>query len=142
MKIESNLILELKKYKNEEKEAFYPKFFKTAKGEYGENDLFLGVSVPNSRKVSEKFQNLSLNELKQLIHYEIHEVRLCALLILVKKYEYKYKEEKQNIENKKEIFEFYLENLKGVNNWDLVDSSASKILGDYLKDKSKKENII
>ncbi len=85
---------------------------------------------------------MKIHLLKQLIHYEIHEVRLCALLILVKKYEYKYKEEKQNIKNKKEIFEFYLENLKGVNNWDLVDSSASKILGDYLKDKSKKEREI
>jgi len=136
----SDLISELKKYKNKEKEAFYPKFFKTGKGEYGEKDIFLGVSVPNSRKVAIKFQNINLNEIKKLIHNEIHEVRLCALLILTEKYEKE--KQKQNIQNQKKIFEFYLENLKGVNNWDLVDTSSYKIIGEYLKEKSTKEREI
>lgn len=130
-----NLLLELKKFQNTEKQAFFPRFFKTGKGEYGEGDVFLGISVPDVRKVSKKFQNISLNELKTYIHHEIHEVRLCALLILVEKY---VKEK----ENKEDIYKFYLENLKGVNNWDLVDLTSSKIIGEFLKDKNRKEREI
>lgn len=99
-------------------------FFKTGVGQYGHGDVFMGVSVPDSRKVAKKyFKNVSFADLQKLLESKIHEVRLCALHILVYKYE---KGEH------KQIFRFYLKNLKYVNNWDLVDTSAPQIVGGYL----------
>jgi len=122
---------ELQKYINSEKAAFYPKFFHTGKGEYGEGDKFIGVTVPNQRKVALKFKNLPLSEVKKLLNSEIHEHRLTALLILTIKYQ------KADDKSKKTLVDFYLDNLGGVNNWDLVDSSAHKLLGDWLRDKDR-----
>lgn len=108
-----------------EKAAFLPIFFKTEKGEYGEGDIFLGVTVPDQRVIAKKFYSkISLKELSELISSSIHEERLTALFILVIKYE------KTKIASEKvEIVDFYLNNLQFVNNWDLVDSSCYKILG-------------
>jgi len=107
-------------------------FFKTGKGEYGEGDIFAGIKVPVQRKIAKEFLNLSFTELKELLKSKVHEERLIALLILVEKYE---KGEKK--ENDK-IFRFYIDNRKGINNWDLVDLSAPKIIGHYLLNKDKK----
>ena len=107
-------------------------FFKTGKGEYGEGDIFAGIKVPVQRKIAKEFLNLSFTELKELLKSKVHEERLIALLILVEKYE---KGEKK--ENDK-IFRFYIDNTKGINNWDLVDLSAPKIIGHYLLNKDKK----
>lgn len=102
-------------------------FFKTGVGQYGHGDIFIGVSVPDSRKVAKKyFEEISLADLQKLLENKIHEVRLCALHMLVYKYT------KVGEKNKKEIFKFYLKNLKCINNWDLVDTSAPQIVGDYL----------
>ena len=110
-----------------EKAEFFPKFFKTGKGEYGEGDLFLGVKVPDQRSVAKAcFSEITLPEVSQLLSSAYHEHRLTALLILVFKFE-KTKDERM----KGEIVEFYLEHLKYINNWDLVDSSCYKILGSY-----------
>jgi len=100
-------------------------FFKTGEGQYGEGDVFIGVNVPDCRKVARKYTRVDLDIVKRLIESKIHEERLTGLLILVDKYE-------KFGDNKKEIVDFYLNNLKGVNNWDLVDLTAPKILGDYL----------
>ena len=107
-------------------------FFKTGKGEYGEGDIFAGIKVPVQRKIAKEFLNLSFTELKELLKSKVHEERLIALLILVEKYE-KVEEKEKN-----KIFRFYIDNRKGINNWDLVDLSAPKIIGHYLLNKDKK----
>lgn len=107
------------------------KFFKTGKGEYGENDRFLGIRVPEQRRIARKYKSLPLNEVEHLIQSEYHEERLTALFILMNKYP------KATENEKKRIYEFYLSNLRGVNNWDLIDSSAPKIVGAYLLNKSR-----
>jgi len=119
---------DLEKLKNPEQAALLQGFFKTGKGQYGEGDIFLGIKVPEQRKLVKKYKDLGLNEVQELINSKIHEERLIGLLILVEKYK---------IGNKKEIFEFYLKNAKQVNNWDLVDLTAPKISGDYLIDKER-----
>ena len=103
------------------------RFFKTAKGEYGEGDIFIGLTVPQSREISKNYKELSFDELKELLRSKIHEERLIALYILV----FKFKKEP------KQVFDFYLKNTKFVNNWDLVDSSAHLIVGEYLMDKPR-----
>ncbi|NLI12917.1 DNA alkylation repair protein [Pelotomaculum propionicicum] len=124
---------ELEKHKDVEKAEFLPKFFKVGPGEYGEGDRFIGITVPLQRKVARKyFKDISLGETEKLLQEPIHEYRLTALFLLVLKYEHAKKEE-----DKKEIVDLYLGNLSYVNNWDLVDSSAEKILGPYLWDKDK-----
>lgn len=112
-----------------EKREFLPYFFKTGKGQYGEGDQFLGVVVPDTRKVAKANLKLSFSELKKLLKNPYHECRLCALLILVEKFK------KANKEERKELFDFYLSQTKYINNWDLVDLSCRFIVGEYLLDK-------
>lgn len=106
------------------------RFFKTGKGEYGEGDQFLGVRVPELRKLAKKYSELSLIEIHKLLKSVYHEERLCALLLLVKKFE-------QSKYEKSVIYKLYLNNTKYINSWDLVDCSAYKIIGVYLEDKNK-----
>ena len=106
-------------------------FFKTGKGQYGEGDVFLGIPVPEQRKVAKKYIHLSLDDLQELLTSKMHEHRFTALVILISKY---YKVEESG---KKEIFDFYLKNTENVNNWDLVDLSAPRIVGDYLLNRER-----
>ena len=106
-------------------------FFKTGKGQYGEGDVFLGIPVPEQRKVAKKYIGLSFHDLLELLSGKIHEFRLTALLILVLKYSKADDSEKEIIHN------FYLKNTKSVNNWDLVDLTAPKIVGDYLLNRDR-----
>ena len=108
------------------------RFFKTGKGQYGERDIFLGIKVPEQRKVAKKHPDLSLKEIQRLLSSRIHEHRLTALFILIAQYQ------KAGPRKKKIIFDFYLKNTKNINNWDLVDLSAPSIVGDYLLDKDRK----
>ena len=108
------------------------RFFKTGVGEYGEGDIFLGITVPVQRGVAKKYIETNLNEVEELLKSEIHEHRLVALLILVEQY-------KKGIELVRgNIYNLYLKNTAWVNNWDLVDLSAHKIVGEYLLDKPRK----
>lgn len=126
---------ELYKYADKERASFAPVFYKMWKGGYGEGDKFIGVSVPNGRKVAKQFVDSSFNVVAELLKDEIHEVRLTWLEILVHKYE---KASKQSdLALQKKIVDFYLANLDGVNNRDLVDASAYKILWKYLLDKQR-----
>ena len=110
-----------------EKAEIMQTFFKTGKGEYGEGDVFIGVTVPDQRSVAKEFYNkISLAELSELLSSKIHEHRLTALLILVHQFE----KTKDKIKQK-EIIDFYLKHIKHINNWDLVDTSCYKILGRY-----------
>ena len=122
---------DLKKLANPEKAEILQRFFKTGKGQYGEGDVFLGITVPEQRKVSKEYANLDLKDLKKLLSGKIHEYRLTALLILVIKFN------RTDDSGKKEIAGFYLKNTKHINNWDLVDLSADKILGVYLIEKDR-----
>ena len=136
----SSLKQDLKSLANKEKAILLQRFFKTGKGEYGEGDIFLGIIVPEQRKVAKKYINLSLNDLQVLLNSKIHEERLISLFILVDKYK---KAEKENNEKQKqEIFNFYIKNAKNINNWDLVDLSAPNIVGNYLLKKDDKEKQI
>lgn len=120
-----------------EKAAFFPKFFKTGKGEYGEGDLFLGVTVPDQRSVAKEFYSkINLKELSELLSSPYHEHRLTALLILISKFE---KTKDQAV--KDEVVKFYLNHLQHINNWDLVDTSCYKILGRYVFE-NQKENLL
>lgn len=112
--------------------AILQRFFKTGQGEYGEGDIFLGIKVPEQRKIARKHKHLSLNEVQKLLDSKIHEHRLVALFILVDKYMHS-----KQTKDEKEVIDLYLKNTKNINNWDLVDLSAPKILGDYLLDKDK-----
>lgn len=106
------------------------RFFKTGKGEYGEGDVFIGVMVPDIRKIAKKYQDIEINELQKLISSKIHEERLCAALICT------YKKLNQ------ELVDFYLQNTKFLNNWDIIDLSAPKILGLWMLDKSNDRKIL
>ncbi|MCK9187418.1 MAG: DNA alkylation repair protein [Candidatus Colwellbacteria bacterium] len=109
------------------------RFFKTGKGEYGEGDKFLGITVPEQRRVAKKyFKEIGLDVIKELLNDGFHEARLTALIILVEKFLSSKEEEKGK------IFRFYLNHTDRINNWDLVDASAPKIIGDWLEDKDKK----
>ncbi|MFH1292412.1 MAG: DNA alkylation repair protein [bacterium] len=125
---------DLKKIANPKKAKDCLWFFKTGKGQYGEGDKFLGVSVPEQRKVAKKYPDLDLSDLQKLLSSQIHEYRLTALFILVGQYK-KIKQDR----NKKTIVDFYIKNAKRINNWDLVDSSAHYIIGDYLLDKKDRK---
>ena len=114
-----------------EKAKILQRFFKTGPGEYGEGDVFLGVIVPKSRFLAKTFSLLPLDEVKALLYSGVHEERLVALLILVQKYN------SASVREKEDIFRFYLDNLKQVNNWDLVDLTAPNILGVHLVAKDR-----
>lgn len=114
-----------------EKREIFPKFFKAGKGEYGEGDRFLGVIVPNIRAIAKQHKDISLAEIQELIQSEWHEVRLCALIIMVEK------SKKKDEALRKELFDLYLSQTKHINNWDLVDLSCRFIIGEYLLDKSR-----
>lgn len=132
MNTSDNLKKELRKKGNKKRAKLLSGFFKTGKGEYGEGDIFIGVTVPETRKVAKKYQNLSFGEVKKLLNSKIHEERLAAVLLLVHNYEIG--DEKK----KKEVVNFYLSHTKKINNWDLVDLSAHKIVGAYLLEKDRK----
>lgn len=122
----SKLKKDLRKYATKKRATNLSRFFKTGPGEYGEGDKFIGVTVSNCRKIVRKYKNLSLTQTQKLLNSKIHEERLIALLILVRQFE------KANEITREKIYNFYLKNIKFVNNWDLVDLSSHKIIGGYL----------
>jgi len=128
----THVINKLKKIASKEKKIILQRFFKTGAGQYGEGDLFLGVTVPQQRALAKEFIQLPLNEVEKMLASKYHEVRLTGLLILVLKYQ-KAELEKE----KKAIFDFYIKHLLAVNNWDLVDVTTPNIVGDYLFKKPK-----
>ncbi|MFA5020055.1 MAG: DNA alkylation repair protein [Candidatus Pacearchaeota archaeon] len=125
------LLTDLKNLENKEKSVQLSRYFKTGKGEYGEGDIFLGLTSQQIKDVSKKYINLNLEELNKLLTSNIHEHRATALRILT------YKFNKSNEQEKENIFNFYLKNTKNINNWDLVDLSAPNIAGTFLFDKDK-----
>jgi len=117
----------LKSYQNSDRAKISLRFFKTGPGEYGEGDTFLGLSVGETRNVAKRYLDLSLPNVKKLLDSKIHDERRAAVMILNHQFK------KADFSKKKEIYKFYIKNISGINNWDLVDSSAHKIIGAYLE---------
>ncbi len=122
----------LRKLGNKQRAMDSQRYFKTGPGEYGEGDIFLGITVPEIRRLAKEYPDLSLAETIQLLQSTIHEERLLALLLLVRAYA------KADARTKKHIYDLYLENTHYINNWDLVDASAGHIVGAFLLGKGKK----
>jgi 3-methyladenine DNA glycosylase AlkD len=124
------VIKELKALAKPNKARDLQRFFKTGPGEYAEGDVFLGVVVPQNRRIAKKYSDLSLSEIKKLIDSDFHEVRFCGLLILVSQFE---RAKTRTLQ--KRYFDFYLRQLKAgkINNWDLIDVTGVR-MGRYLVD--------
>ena len=122
------VIADLKAFASIGKAAELQRFFKTGPGDYAEGDIFIGVVVPQTRKIAARYKDLPMTEIAKLTNSDIHEVRLCGLVILTNQFK-----RSRDVNEKKKLFSFYLKELKvgNVNNWDLVDVTAPT-LGDYL----------
>ena len=127
---------EMENLANPRKARILSRFFKTGRGQYGEGDLFLGITVPQTRAVARKFREAEMDVIKGLLSSKIHEHRLLGLLILVERFGRAGKEEQQK------IYRFYLGNTAMINNWDLVDLSAPKIIGEWLVDNEQDREIL
>lgn len=115
-----------------DKAAILQRFFKTAPGQYGEGDIFLGINVPVQRQMVKQYQDISIAEAEELLHSDIHEERSLALLLWVRLYA------KGDEAQKEKIVQRYLANTDWINNWDLVDVTAQHIVGHYLFQRERK----
>ena len=131
MSISRQVIAELKRYADPVRAQHSNKYFRTGAGEYGEGDRFLGVRVPDARKVARAFRTLTLPEYEELIASPWHEVRFLALVILVDQFK------RANPKEQEKIFRSYMRHRGGVNNWDLVDTSAPVIVGGYFQHRNR-----
>ncbi len=122
----------IKEKQNPQKALVLQSFFKTGKGQYAEGDIFYGLTVPESRILTKQFLDILFEEIPELLYSKIHEERLIALFLLIEKFQ------KGDEKQKKKVVDFYLASTAWINNWDLVDTSAYKILGEYLLDKETK----
>lgn len=126
------IIAELRNLGHPDRALHFARFFKTGAGQYGEGDLFLGVSVPEQRAIARKYSGASFSVLGELLASPWHEVRLTGLLVLLRKFE-KAPQDK----DRKACADFYLSQTLSINNWDLVDLTCYKLLGPWLKDKNR-----
>lgn len=123
----------LKKHSNADDAQFLQRFFKTGKGQYGKGDVFIGVRVPVTRQVCKEFKDLGLDEVQKLLDSPIHEHRLTAVIILTLQFP------RASEQQKRAIYDLYLKNVakNRINNWDIIDVSANKIVGPFLKNRDK-----
>ncbi len=128
----SNLKKELREKADLKRAEGSQRYFKTGLGQYGEGDIFIGVNSAGVRSTAKKYTELNLADTQKLLNSKIHEERQVALLILIQKFIKGIEEER------KKVFNLYLKNTRNINNWDLVDLSAPKIVGEHLKDKDRK----
>jgi len=121
-----NLKKDLRSFQRPGKAKILQRFFKTGKGEYGEGDIFLGLMTDETRSVAKKYPSLALGYISKLLASKVHEERVAVVMILTSRFR------KADLAGKKEIYDFYFKNITGINNWDLVDSSAPEIVGGFL----------
>lgn len=125
---------DLRSKASRERAAISVRFFKTGKGEYGEGDLFIGVAVPHQRALAKKYASqLSPDEIAQLLQSKYHEVRLTALLMINQLFT-----GSKNTTESSRWVKLYLSNLPAINNWDLVDTTAPIVLGNWLQHRDRK----
>ncbi len=129
--LRKNVHNDLLQLANKEIAEHSQRFFKTAKGEYGEGDIFLGIRAPVLRKLVKKYRGISLVEVCKLLHSKFHEERLLAILMLVQLFK------TADDDEQKQIYDLYLRNTEFINNWDIVDISAGNIVGAYLYEKDR-----
>lgn len=127
----TDLKSKVQQHANKSQAIFLQRFFKTGPGQYAEGDILAGIKVPVQRIIAKQFADLSLDETKKALRSKIHEERLIALFILVDKFK------KSGELEREKIIEIYLNNRKHINNWDLVDLSAPKLLGEWLLNKDR-----
>ena len=121
---------------NPDKAAFFPKFFKAGPGQYAEGDMFLGVTVPNQRVIAKRYAGLQLSDISTLLASKWHEERLTGLFILVAAFN------RADESDKTVMYTFYMDHIDRINNWDLVDSTASHIVGAYLDNRPEKMKVL
>lgn len=131
-----NLKKDLRKFERSEKAKILTRFFKTGKGEYAEGDKFLGLKTDETRSVAVRYKDIRYKDIKILLASEIHEERMVAVMILVNRFK------KGDLGIKEEVYKFFINNLTGINNWDLVDVSAPHIIGGYLFLSKKDRKIL
>ncbi len=129
--LSDQILNELKNLGDPERATHSQRFFKTGAGEYGEGDVFLGIKVPVQRALAKRYRKATHSDSLALLHSQYHEVRLTALFLMVDLYT------RGNAQEKKQIYTDYLANVRYINNWDLVDSSAMQIVGHFLFDKDR-----
>lgn len=127
---------DLRNFVRPDKAKILMRFFKTGKGEYGEGDEFLGLMTDETRSVAKKYSNLPLPSIGKLLASKVHEERVVAVMILCSQFK------EADLKEKKKIYDFYFENISGINNWDLVDGSAPTIVGGYLFEAGGQRKIL
>ena len=137
MKTAKEIIKYMESLRDDEQRQGLMRFFKTGEGQYGEGDEFLGLKVPQTRQIVKTVaSDLPVSEVPRLLNSPWHEVRLCGLLVLVDRFSRlatkRQENDEQAIEKRDEIVKMYLQHAERANNWDLVDLSAPKILGQWL----------
>jgi len=133
MKIATLVMNALKAYADPDRARHSRKYFKTGEGEYGAGDRFLGVRVPDTRKVARQFRSLSLSEYAELINSDWHEIRFLAVVVLVEQFR------QANPQRQAQLYKTYMQHRNGINNWDLVDTSAPIVVGEHFLNRSRKE---
>jgi len=129
--LKKEISLAIRKTQDEDRASHCQKFFKTGKEEYGEGDLFLGVRVPELRKLAKLYKKISIDDITHFLKSKYHEERQFALFVLLIQFK------KADDETKEKIYKLYLKHTRYINNWDLVDATAHEIVGGYLKDKDR-----
>lgn len=124
----SNLFKELNAHENPIRSEHSQRFFKTGKGEYGEGDVFIGITMPELRKICKNYHDLSIEDLQELLRSPIHEHRMSAVVIMADIYK------KSDSDKQKHLYELYIKAVKDnqINNWDLIDVSAPHVVGEYF----------
>lgn len=132
----ASLVFELDGLKSDSKRKVLSTFFKTGPGQYGEGDVFLGITVPVLRGVALRYSGLGLRDVDRLLKSSIHEHRFIGLVLLCSMYQH------GDGHVKKEVFDFYVAHFSCVNNWDLVDTSAHVIVGGFLFDDPSLRDVL
>lgn len=135
MNTAKNVEKKMRSLSSKQKAQHAQRFFKTGKGQYGEGDLFLGITVPTLRKLAKEFKEISLSENTKLLRSKWHEIRLIALIIWVNQYQ------KADQRKQRKIFQLFMKNKKWINNWDLVDLSTPHITGHWFYETKNKKML-
>ncbi|MBN1645458.1 DNA alkylation repair protein [Candidatus Woesearchaeota archaeon] len=130
-----NVTKDLHRLKDNIRAESCSRYFKTGKGDYGEGDKFLGLTMGQQRQIAKKYTALTLPEIQKLLAAKEHESRMTGLFILINKYD------KTQFDERKRIYEFYLKNTRSINNWDLVDCTAHRIVGKFIRNHDPLEHL-